>query len=259
MSFPNTIQGSHAEPYNTGSVRLYDLGQRLECPNGRIYRYSEMGATVGVANKIYASEAPDTALDTLQIAATQTAATSTTMTFTNGTTAITEDMFKFGYVIVEETDDLGEIHRIYSNNAVAVGGEGTLYLYPGDVVQVTVDTTGGNVITIIKNPFKDIIIAPLSATLTSHLIGVPPVIIAANAYGWVQTHGVCSILVEGTPIIGQEVRITESTSAANTGAVTALDYNEDDADEDLGTVARCMEVAATTEFGTFFLVIEGAS
>lgn len=254
MSFPNTIQGNYADPYDTGSVRIYDLGQRMMCPNGRVFRYAEMG-TIGVANKLYQSELPGANFDTLQIAATQTTLVSTTMTFTNGTTAITEDMFKFGYVCVEETSDLGENHRIYANSACVAGATGIIYLYPGDVIQTTVDTTGGNVITLVKSPYKDIIIKAGAADQTAMIIGIPPVVIAANAYGWVQTHGVASCVVEGTVLIAELLRASEG---AGDGAVAHHQYSEAGA-ADNGPIGWCMEDCATTEFGHIFLTIEGLS
>ena len=254
MSFPNTIQGGYGDPYGTDAVRQFPLGQRMACPNGKVYRYAEMGAIAGVAAKLYSSEAPKADWDTLVTTTTITALTSTSVSYTNGATnAVAEDELMFGYVCVEETTFLGESHRIARNAYAPAGGVGTVWLLPGDVFQVTV--TLGDVITVVKSPYKDVVVTPAAATLSSMPVGVPQVAIAANQFGWVQTHGVCSILTDGTVVIGKEARVSETIE----GAVCAMDYDEAAAIANLGVVARVIEVAPTTDFGTYFLTIEGLS
>ncbi len=256
MGFPNTIQGSYATPFETGAVKLYPLGQRLECPNGRIFRYAEMGSTAGVASRFYQSEVPASNWKDTLITTAITADTTTKVSYTLGATAQAKDDIKEGYVILTELNDLGEVHRVASNVAAPASGTGTLFLYPGDTFKQSVTVDTGNVITTIKNPYKDIIITPASAAAaTAYQVGVPQVAISADAFGWVQTHGVCSCDTEGTTIIGQEARASEDTTDGE-GALAAMSYTESD-DADIGAVARVMEVAPTTDFGTFFLTLEG--
>lgn len=250
MSFPNVIPGSYGDPYNTDAVRRFPLGQKMECPNGKLFRYAEMGGIVGVAAKLYSSEAPNAAWDTMTMLTGLTPGVTTTVSYTNGASAVAEDELMFGYVCVEETDDLGESHRIAGNIVTVSSGVGKLWLFPGDTFQATV--AAANVITVVKSPYKDIVINTATATMLAMPVGVPPVIIAADEYGWVQTHGVCSILTDGVVTIGYEARVSETIG----GAVAAQVFTEADV-ADLGSVARVIEVAPTTDFGTYFLTIEG--
>ena len=247
---PNTVQGSYATPYETEAAQLYPLGQRLECPNGRTYRYAEMGATTaGEIAKLYQSEVNDN-WDTLSLTSAIVAG-DTSVAFTNGATDIKLNEFAGGYVIYEETDNLGEPHRIRANTATSPAGAGTVYLFKGDSFQVALGVTGNDVITLVKSPVKDIIITPASEP-TGIVVGIPQVVIAVNQFGWVQTHGVASCLIDGTVFIAKELRPSESIA----GAVAALDYDEVD-DADTGVVGRCMEVAPDTEFGHLFISLEG--
>ncbi len=250
MGFPNTIQGSYATPYETGSVALYPLGQRLECPNGRTYRYAEMGATTaGVIANLFQSEV-NANFDTLTINS-AIAIGDTEAVFTNGATQLGLNELANGYVCIEETTDLGEAHRIRANTITPGSVDGTIYLYPGDSFQVVVAVQANNVMTLVKSPFKDIIIKPASDQ-TGMIVGIPQVVIAVDNFGWVQTHGVASCLVDGVVVIAQQVRPSETIA----GAVALLDYDETD-DADNGSVGWCMEVAPDTEFGHLFATLEG--
>lgn len=254
MSFPNVIQGAYATPYEVGTVALYPLGQRMETPNGRVFRYAEMGTTVGIANKLYQSEVPGPNFDTLDVP-TAVVVGDTSITATNGTTAIVENDFQYGYLIFEETANLGECHRLAGNTGVGAGSVVTCYLFQGDSFQVAMDASSDK-ITLVKNPYKDIIIKP-ETTQTAMPVGVPPMLIAASGYGWVQTHGVASCLIEGTVVIGYEGRPSEESSGnGGVGALTAQDYDEAN-DANLGSICRIIEVAPTTDFCTVFLTLEG--
>lgn len=251
MSFPNTIQGAYAAAFDVGTEKLYALGQRMETPGGRIYRYAEMGATASVAANLYESETPNAQNEAMLITTAITADTSTQVSFTLGTAEHLEDEFKEGYVIVEQAADLGEVHRVVGNVLAPASGTGTLFLYQGDTFKVTVAVAGGNVVTLIKNPYRDIVISPADIP-SAFTCGVAPKIIAAEGFGWIQTHGVASCLTDGTVVISEEVRASESLA----GAVAAQAY-EEALDADVGPIGRVMEVAATTLFGTYFLTLEG--
>ena len=209
MAFPAVLNINYSDVYETGTVQLYPIGQTGITPDGSIFRYAEIGATVGVANKMYQSEGP-TANWLSQAATTALVVGDTTIGFTDGGTAVAVNELAGGTVLVEETDDLGHIYRIKSNTVSAGAAAFILTLENGVTVQVAVAVAGGNVLSLIKNPYKDIIIAP--TTLTTTVVGIPRVIIAANAYGWVQTRGVASCLVAGTMVVGRAV--SPATAAA---------------------------------------------
>ena len=203
MSFPAIIYGAEKDVYETGSVQLYPLGQVLELPSGARFRYSEMGGTVGVANKLYQAEVPKADWSS-QLVSTALAVGDTTIKFTPAAgTALSANDLAGGTVLVEESDDLGHIYQIKSHPAIAGAAEGILTLTDGVTVKVAVAIVAGNVLTALKNPWKDVIIQ--SSPQTGIIIGIPRIIIAANEFGWIQTRGVVSCLVSGTHTIGDPV------------------------------------------------------
>ncbi len=253
MGFPNIVQGSYATPYETGSSRLYPLGQKLECPNGRIYRYTEMGPdTAGEIAKLYQSEV-NANWDTLLVES-DIAVGDTSATFTNGATAILLNELANGYVCAEETGDKGEVHRIRANAVTAASTTGTVYLYPDDSFQVAILQASNNFLTPTKSPFKDIIITP-GSNPTGMVVGIPQVVIAVDNFGWVQTHGVASCLADDTNVtilIAKQVRPSEGIA----GAMAALDYSEAN-DANTGILGWAIEVAPDADFGHLFLALEG--
>lgn len=250
---PNTVQGSYATPYETGAAQLYPLGQRLECPNGRVFRYAEMGATTaGEIAKLYQSEV-NANWDGLVVNS-AIAVGDTSAVFTNGATAIPLNEFAGGYVCAEETGDLGEVHRIRANTFTGASADGTIYLFPDDSFQLEILVASNNVLTLVKSPFKDIIITP-GTNPTGMVVGIPSVVIAVDEFGWVQTHGVASCLADDTNVtilIAKHVRPSEGIA----GAMAALDFSEA-ADADTGVLGWAIEVAPDADFGHLFLGLEG--
>ena len=57
MLSPRVIQGSEGDQFGDQVVPLFYVGQKMELPDGRIYRYAEAGETL-VANTLQESEVP---------------------------------------------------------------------------------------------------------------------------------------------------------------------------------------------------------
>lgn len=246
MKYPNRIFGADAAPYTSHNTQQFPLGQVMELPNGKIFRYAEMGNTVGVANKLYQSEVPSSNWDTLSVVTAILGAS--TITATVASTAMLENDFAEGSCVVESSLGLGHCYPVKSNTA-ASGGDTVLTLADGVTVQVTLTATTHKV-AIFKNPWKDIIIHP--APQTAIVVGIPLVVIAANAYGWVQSHGVTSCLGDGGAAPDQKLRVSESAN----GAVAAFDTDEGGNVEDLGEIAWNMFTTPTLDFGHVFLMVE---
>lgn len=247
---PNKLHENHAVPYETYHEQRYPYGQVLETPDGRLFRFAKMGATAGVAAKLYQSEVPDAQFDTL-VVATGAAVGGSSLIITNGTTAVTENEFTEGTVTVETAVGLGAQYPIRDNSSAANGAALTVTLMDGVTFQSVV-TAGTHAVTITKNPWLDIIIHP--SPPTAMVIGVPVSVIPATAYGWVQTQGFGSVLADasGTAIvIGQEVRPSEDDD----GAVATLNYDEA-AQADRGVVGVAMDAGVDAQFFGVFLKLE---
>ncbi|KKL24320.1 hypothetical protein LCGC14_2416520, partial [marine sediment metagenome] len=206
--------------------------------------YTEMGGTVGVANKLYQSSV---ALGNWTNQDATLVLDATSIPFADGGTNFVADEAAGGTLHLEEVGDLGTTYRVKSN-AVTAGSVTTMQLEDGVTV---VNAVTANAVTFIKNPWKDIIAKP-GSDQTALVVGVTPSVIANGDWGWCQTRGVGSCLLDGTVIIGQEVRPSETVA----GAVSELDYNAGSAVEDNGPVGRVVEVAPTADFGLIFFTVE---
>ena len=113
-----TLEIDYATPYETGPKQLHDIGQRAETPNGDIYRYAKMGATVGVANKLYQGSIAVANWNT-QAHTVSIAIGDTEISFTSGGGSIAAGEAEGGTIIVELGTDLGHIYRVKSNPPTA--------------------------------------------------------------------------------------------------------------------------------------------
>jgi hypothetical protein len=252
MAYPGTLQIDHAAPYETSTDQFYPRGQKAEAPDGSIFRYTLMGSTVGVANKLYQSSIPAANWIT-QTHTVALAVGDTELSFDDGGTAFTVNQMENGTVLVEETDDLGHIYVIKSNVATAAT-ETIMQLHDGVTIQVAVPVAAGNVLTALLNPWAETIISPASINTAANA-GVSRVIIAASGWGWTQTRGVASCLFE-TDATGGALLLGNTCRAANevAGAVSILDETAGDAEYQ--HVGYAMETAPTADFGHIFLTIE---
>ena len=215
--YPNRVYMDWATPYETSREQRFPFGQVMELPNGAIYRYTRMGGVIGVGARMYQSEVPDSEFDTLAVQA-AAAVGDTTIAFTNGTTAITENEFAEGTITEELAAEFGHIYPVQVNDVAASGATCTFTLADGVTVQSALTTTG--TVTVIKNPWLDVVIA--ASPVTSMSIGVPQVIIPIAWHGWLQTHGFASCLDDGACVIGKPVRPSETVD----GSVTPMDMDE---------------------------------
>ena len=202
-----TIYGAQKDVYLTGTQQLYALGQKLETPDGSIFRFAELNSTLGVANNLYQASAPVANWEGTDLS-TAMAIGDTTITFKDGGTAFVVDEAAGGSIHVEETGDLGYVYPIKSN-LVTASNETVMTLEDGITV---IKAVTANALTFIKNPWKEILIHASPAT--SYAVGVPRVIIAADGFGWMQTRGVASCLANGTQGIQQDLCPSNAVSGA---------------------------------------------
>ena len=82
--------------------------------------------------------------------------------------------------------------------------------------------------------------------------GIPRIIIAANAYGWLQTRGPASCVIDAStpPLVGNTVRVSHDDD----GGIEVRD--ETAAQIDYQDIGYAMETAPDLDFGHIFLTIE---
>ena len=253
MRFPNRIYGEDAAPYTYHNEQRFPMGQVMELPNGRLFRYARAGAAASVANTLCQAEVVDTQFDTLTVA-TGASVGGTGLIVTNGTTTIYENEFAEGTLVVESVAGLGHIYPIKTSSAAGSGGAITIVFMDGVTAQ-SVISAGTHKVAIAKNPWADYIVTPAGPSAqTAIIVGVPTIVAPQYASQWICSHGVASVLIDSDTtviVIGQVCRASESDS----GAVAWHDFDEAD-DANAGYIGWVMQVAADEDFGHIFLTID---
>jgi len=177
------------------------LGAKYETKDGRTYRYVKAGATLVVGNMLQ-GPAENTDHDTLTVAA-DAAQGATQVTLTMGATGVTANDYGGGYLLVDTTPGLGYAYRISSHPTAANAAPCVITLEPEDGLQVAL-TAAGSKCTLVRNPYNGVIQTPIT-TLTGACVGAAVYPIPSGEYGWIQSGGVTSVLIAGTPGVGQAV------------------------------------------------------
>ncbi|HEB27554.1 MAG TPA: hypothetical protein ENI05_07230 [Porticoccus sp.] len=244
--YVNTIQGKDGDHLGDHVDKLFRLGQKMELPDGRIFRYCSAGESL-IASTL--QQSPVVHADYLDEASSTHAIDTNNFTLSTTTQAEAANAFQDGYLTYENADQLGGAAFIDRHGIIASGSPGTANGIIRGGVRWPVAVATAKKINQLKNTWAEI--EQCDSPETSTLAGVVNFAIVSGDWGWCQTMGVCSCLVEGTVIAGQEVRAGETTD----GSVTAMNYDEAGV-ADYGPIGRVVEVAASTEFGLIYLTVE---
>lgn len=185
---------------SSSAVQVHPLGAYMETPDGRGFRYFKNGAVATVPGKVYQG----TPLDATNMqpsggitpAAAAIGATQVTL---STSLTLTLNQLAGGYMSVDVTPGQGYTYRIAGNTAVS-GATGCVVTLEDPLVVAL--TTSSRVI-FVAHPYSGCVIEP--GTPTAAIVGVPPFIVAANEYGWMQTKGAASVLFTGTGVAGKAV------------------------------------------------------
>lgn len=192
------------------------IGQLVQDGNtGKLFRYVLAGASNLVTGNLLQAAAQDTQFENMAVTA--TTAGSPYINVTNGTTTVVPAAFIGGSI------------SFYTAGGIAIGDEYTITgvtgtLTSGGALQVWTDqplrttiTTSAKVV-MKKSPWSGVIQAP-ATTQTEMAVGVAIYPIAATEYGFVQTHGVCSVLSDGSTFaVGSDL----GTPSGTAGCVTVF-------------------------------------
>ena len=241
MSFPNIVHADDQQVYANDVARGLPVGQRVELPDGRTFRYALAGGTALVsADLIQCSiQLNSDNNDTLTITTTAAIGDSS-LAITNGATTWTLDELKGGLLVNERAEELGAHGwRIHGNTAEAAGSAAmTITLTPG-VTFDTALTAGTSLVSIAPSPWSKVIQFP--GTISGIPVGVAMRVVTAAYYGYLQTHGMAAVLIDtaGSPTVGDALvpadaaagsvdRVSDDTNAPNVGFFASI--RVDDAD-----------------------------
>lgn len=241
-SFDQVVHGSEGDQRKSTLNRgPHGLGTLLQFGDGRAFRYVKNGGTAMLPGKLYQRKVPGANYDELVIPTAQ-AAGATSITVTNGATAVTLNQFKDGWLGVE--DDTGEGYNYLIASNTADSGTGAVTVVLADALGLKEAITTSTTVGLYENKYDAVIVHP--SPPTSAVAGVATHAMPASYYGWVQVRGECQVLIDGTVVIGKSVMPSTNTD----GAVMAWALTEATPNTEIGTIVGIVsEVAATTEYG----------
>lgn len=195
------------------STQEHRLGTLMESVDGRLYRYCKAGGTA--LNKGELQVTADIVSNHENMAvATAASAGETSVEVTLGGTAVTEDQYAGGYLVINDAD-----------------GEGTSYLIKGHAAQssttgdVTIELeqpldealTTSSEASLIYNPYAEV--QQSNADQADMPVGIPNIDVTADYYFWCQTKGECAALADEALTRGKMLTIGSSTA----GTVEVID------------------------------------
>ena len=247
MAHPTRVYADYGMEKKTGTDKYHSLGTILELPDGREFKYVLAGGTAIAQGVIVAAKAP-TAHHDMDLVTAAAAAGASSITVTLEGTAAAEDLYADGYIFTNDDTGEGQIYRIAGHDAIDSSGSGAIDLAEND--KVVVALTSSTLCGLAPNPYSGVVVSP--TTVVNRTVGTTPTAIAADEYGWVQTKGLASVLVSGTVVLGQPLRVAGATTA---GAVMALDRDgSGENEQEIGVVMGVVSV--TTDYALVFLNID---
>lgn len=199
--------------FETSTTRTEPYGKIYEPGDGRIFRYVKAGAVALARGKLVV--APTVVANHINLSwQTAPAVGDTVVKLTLGATAATQDQYADGMLVVQDGAGEGRAYPIEGNLAADSAGTITVYLKEAIDTLGVVAETGCD---LIASPYNGVVISVTDQA--DRPVGVPVVAIAAGSYGWVQSGGLCAVLMDEAVTNGAAVTI--GTGVA--GAVEAQD------------------------------------
>jgi len=176
--------------YEESATQKAEIGFRL-LVGDRVFRYSYAGGVALAAGKLVKSAQLPAEVNKSVAAAASIGAKSVTVT-----TAAAQLYLAEGYMVVNDVTGEGICYKIKSSAANATTATSTdITLY--DPLSVALTTSSQ--VELYGSPYYDL---DLSAAVTDHISGIPPIAVTANYYFWLQTWGPCAALVGATTAAG---------------------------------------------------------
>ena len=221
-----------SDVYSWTTDQRHPLGFRQATRDGRVFHYCQAGASDLVAGNVEQSAAP--IANHLAQTPPAVAAGAKSFSFTPGATAGAANLYAEGYLQVDTTPGNGYTYKVSGHAAITASTAFTLNLE--DPIQVALTTSSR--VGLVHNAYKNVIVNPTTATAA--VAGVAPAPITATSYGWLQTWGPCSTLINGTPGVGIGVVISATTAGAVDVAAVAAEIN-------VRIIGHMMQVGVSTK------------
>ncbi len=244
MAFPNVHYGSFGDEKVIRTAQGgHPLGQKMELPDGSLYRYALVGEAIP-AGQLAQSPLVIAAHDLDLVPQAAAAVGDTSILLTIPTTAITLDQYLGGSVNINDGPGEGHRYRIQGHAAVAISGTGTFRL--DETVREAL-TVAASLCGLFANPWNSSILWNTSPD------GIPTGFatteVANGEYCWLQTRGLGSVWIQGTVVVGRQHVPSVNTSGA-------VDPHVSTGDAGHGAFILHGVVPDTTDYGFGMITIE---
>lgn len=229
--------------YTQSSTQGTNLGARATTGDGRYFRYALVGATALVPGQVYTG--PNVAVASFNpsggLAVASAAATGTTQVTSNTSQTLTANQTAGGIMSIAVTPGQGYSYRIKGNTAVSAS-TGAVYTLE-DPLLTNLTTSSKFVVSL--NQYNGITV--LGTASNAAPVGVAIYPVTAAYYGWIQTRGIVSCLLQGTPGPGQSVGINLANTTGALSPATGVIYTP---------VGNSIATGASGEYDTVFLQLD---
>jgi hypothetical protein len=201
--------------YDESSTPNHKLGELYIDPWGRKFRYVQNGGVALTTGNLLQEAAEDTNYRSMVVAA-AVAIGDTMISVTLGGTAVTDNQFEGGDLVVESSTGIGQAFKIIRHD-VQTSTNGTCKFYVDRPVKIALTTSSQ--VSVRKNSYDGVIAFP--TTPTGAPVGVALYAMTIAYYGWIQSGGDCPVLFDNqTNSAADESAIMPSRDVA--GSVTAV-------------------------------------
>ena len=210
--------------YEVSASQLAPLGSTLHLSDGRVFKYAKAGATALLSGRLVQEEIPGAlhGFAGTSLAVNTGVAGDRTLTVTPGATAVTENQYAEGYLVVMYSATAGAMGDCYKIAGHPAADASTAFVVTlADPLYATLLADAE--VAIRKHPCKDVIIT--TAPITGSPIGVPIRDVPLSNYFWCQTQGLCGILADGTLVNGNIAGASDGVAGAVAPLTPASDEN----------------------------------
>lgn len=235
--FTQRLSLTNQDARKVSSTQLHNLGTIAETADGRVYRYSKVGASNIAKAKLNVNADLDSNVTNKAVTVASAAGTYV-VSFTAGGTQ-TQDTYRDGFLTVNDATGEGIQYAVGSHSG---GTAVTVNLKEPIVVALVASTSE---VTLKQNTWGGVVIS--ATDQADQPVGVANVDATAAYFVWLQTRGECSVLNDASTVTkGLELTI----SAATAGAVGLKDAVGE------AKVGVASEALVSTENRAAFLTID---
>jgi hypothetical protein len=205
LSGTSVLTGATASPSTP-------LGTIAETRDGRVYQWAYSGGTALLAGKL--TTGPATTANHVTQTGVALAVGATSVTYTLGATATTQDQYASGYFAVNVGPGQN-LYKIKGNTVASASNSYSVTVSLSEAEPITVATTTSSKFSLYPQLFNQTVIT--TAAATQPCSGVPNVPVPVNYYYWSQVGGMASVLSDG--VIGKNAQALVSASVNGAAVV----------------------------------------